>query len=67
MTCKNCIMFTHCRYDIDRNGEICEHFIGKRQDEAELWGDYLKRGFDDLMSFSEYKNRCNGDGKGDSE
>ena len=29
MTCKDCIMFTHCRYDLERNGEPCEHFKDK--------------------------------------
>lgn len=26
MSCKDCLMFTHCRYDLERNGEPCEHF-----------------------------------------
>lgn len=26
--------------------------------EEELYSHYLKRGFDDIMSFSEYMNRC---------
>ena len=26
--------------------------------ETELYAHYLKRGFDDIMSFSEYMNRC---------
>ena len=26
--------------------------------EAELFDVYLKRGFDDIMSFPDYKNRC---------
>lgn len=26
--------------------------------EDELFAHYLKRGFDDIMSFEEYKNRC---------
>ncbi len=25
-TCENCSMFTHCRYDLERHGEPCEHF-----------------------------------------
>ena len=29
MTCKNCLMFTHCRYDLERNGEPCENFKDK--------------------------------------
>ena len=27
MTCENCLMFTHCRYDLEGNGTPCEHFI----------------------------------------
>lgn len=27
LTCENCIMFTHCRYDLNGNGKLCEHFI----------------------------------------
>ena len=26
MTCENCLMFTHCRYDLERNGKPCENF-----------------------------------------
>ena len=26
--------------------------------EEELYSHYLRRGFDDIMSFSEYMNRC---------
>ena len=29
MTCKDCIMFTHCRYDLNGNGEPCENFKNK--------------------------------------
>lgn len=64
MTCENCLMFTHCRYDIDRNGETCEHFMGKRLSESELWGIYLKSGFDDVMPFAEYKKRYENGRKG---
>ena len=29
MTCNDCLMFTHCRYDLERNGDTCESFIDK--------------------------------------
>ena len=31
MTCKDCLMFTHCRYDLERNGEPCENFKNKNK------------------------------------
>ncbi len=30
MTCENCLMFTHCRYDLSGNGKPCENFIDKQ-------------------------------------
>lgn len=30
MTCENCLMFTHCRYDLSGNGVPCENFIDKQ-------------------------------------
>ena len=29
MTCENCLMFTHCRYDLTGSGEPCKNFIDK--------------------------------------
>ena len=29
MTCEQCLMFTHCRYDLECLGNACEHFIDK--------------------------------------
>ena len=28
-TCENCLMFTHCRYNLNGNGERCDHFKDK--------------------------------------
>lgn len=25
-TCEKCLLFTHCRYDLTRTGQPCEHF-----------------------------------------
>ena len=37
---------------IVKNGKI------KQATESELFAHYLKAGFDDLMSFTDYKHRC---------
>ena len=29
MTCENCLMFTHCRYDLHGDKEPCENFKDK--------------------------------------
>lgn len=29
LTCENCIMFTHCRYNLNGNGKPCKHFKDK--------------------------------------
>ena len=39
-----------------KNGKIV------KATEGELFGHYLKAGFDDIMSFEEYKSRCVGFG-----
>lgn len=42
MTCENCLMFTHCRYDLEGNGKPCGHFKDKlkivRCKECKHWG-----------------------------
>lgn len=41
MTCENCLMFTHCRYDLEGNGTPCEHFKNKADVIEERHGKWM--------------------------